>query len=71
MLAKLFQNPKPRVSSVYCHELTLTEAKSDLLMNSNSAAAETVVARFPAPTALGNSKQEIASSPIRVALESL
>jgi hypothetical protein len=70
MLAKLFQNPKPRVSSVYCHEPTLTEAKSDLLMNSNSAAAE-MVARFPAPTALGNPKQEIASSPIRVALESL
>ena len=33
-------------------------------MNPYSAAAETVVARFPASTALGNPKQEIASSPI-------
>jgi len=40
-------------------------------MNPNSAAAETVVARFPAPTALGNPKQKIASSPIRVAPKKL
>jgi hypothetical protein len=32
---------------------------------------ETLVAGFPAPTALGKPIQEIASSPIRFALDSL